>query len=149
MKLRAWNLLSLLVLGTLAACATTDYVGQSYAPTENVDIFFSTDDIGRQYTVMGTAKTEGTEYLTFEAIEQQLVKDAMARGADAIVIDGMDTITVGSTTNTSGQSDDPPKYVVTQDGELKNVGGKGHYDAISTTTDVRDKVLSARLIKYQ
>ncbi len=73
----------------------------------------------------------------------------MARGADAIVIDGMDTITVGSTTSTSGQSDDPPKYVVTQDGELKNVGGKGHYDAISTTSDIRDKVLSARLIKYQ
>lgn len=149
MKLRAWSLLSYLMLGALVGCATTDYVGQSYAPTENVDIFFSTDDIGRQYTVMGTAKTEGTEYLSFEAIEQQLVKDAMARGADAIVIDGMDTITVGSTTSTSGQSDDPPKYVVTQDGELKNVGGKGHYDAISTTSDIRDKVLSARLIKYQ
>ncbi len=149
MKLRAWYLLSWLIIGALAGCATTDYVGQSYPPTENVDIFFSTDDIERQYTVMGTAKTEGTEYLSFEAIEQQLVKDAMARGADAIVIDGMETITVGSTTTTSGQSDDPPKYVVTQDGELKNVGGKGHYDAISTTSDIRDNVLSARLIKYQ
>ncbi len=149
MNLRGWNLLSLLILGMLTGCATTDYVGQTYPPTENVDIFFSTDDIPRQYTVMGTAKTEGTEYLTFEAIEQQLVKDAMARGADAIVIDGMETITVGSTTTTSGKSNDTPKYVVTQDGELKNVGGSGHYDAMSSTTDIRDKVLSARLIKYQ
>ncbi len=149
MKRRVGNFLWVLMLGTLVGCATTDYVGQSYPPTDSVDIFFSADDIAREYIVMGTAKTEGTEYLTFEAIEQQLVKDAMARGADAIVIDGMETITVGSTTNVSGQSGDPPKYVVTQDGKLKNVGGEGHYDAISTTTDIRDKVLSARLIKYQ
>lgn len=149
MKSPLWIALSVLTCSALFGCATTDYVGQSYAPTEHVDIYFSTDDVERQFTVMGTAKTEGTEYLTFEAIEQQLVTDAMARGADAIVIDGMDTITVGSTSNTRGQSYEKPRYVVTQDGKIRNVGGTGHYDEISTTTDIRDKVMSARLIKYQ
>lgn len=133
----------------LSACATTDYVGETYAPTTHVDVFFAESDVGRTYKTIGTARTEGTEYMTFETIEQQLVTDAMAKGADAVIIDGMETVTVGSTTTTNGTSQDKPRYVVTQDGKLKNVGGDGHYDSIATTTDVRDKVISARLIKYQ
>ncbi len=133
----------------LVGCATTDYVGETYAPTTHVDIFFAESDVDRAHKTIGTARTEGTEYMTFEAIEQQLVADAMARGADAIIIDGMETVTVGSTTTASGTSHDKPRYVVTQDGKLKNVGGDGHYDSIATSTEIRDKVISARLIKYQ
>lgn len=132
----------------MSGCATTDYVGTTYPPTSNVDVYFRDADVKRDFSVMGTAKTEGTEYLTFEAMEEQLVKDAMAKGADGIIVDGMDTITVGSTTTTSGKAKDKPSYVVTQDGKLKNVGGSGHYDEMSTTTDIRDHVLTARLIKY-
>ena len=132
----------------LAACASTDYVGESYAPTTNVDVFFDAAEIKRSYTTMGTAKTEGSEYMSFEVIEQQLVQDAMAKGADAILIEGMDTITVGSTTYSSGDSEGGPRYVVTEKGKLKNVGGDGHYSAIATTTDIKDKVISARLLKY-
>jgi hypothetical protein len=105
-------------------------------------------DISRSYKTMGTAKTEGTEYLSFEVIEQQLVTDAMAKGADAIIIEGMDTITVGSTSSTSGNSYEQPRYILTEYGKLENVGGDGHYSSISTTTDIRDKVIKARLIKY-
>jgi hypothetical protein len=132
----------------LVACATTDYVGETYTPTTHVDVFFDASEISRSFKTMGTAKTEGTEYLTFEVIEQQLVKDAMSKGADAIIIDGMDTIKVGSTSSTSGKSAGKPRYIVTEDGKLKNVGGDGHYSSISTTTDIRDKVIKARLIKY-
>ncbi len=140
-----WAILAVIV----SACATTDYVGTTYPPTSNVDVYFRDADVKRAFSVMGTAKTEGTEYLTFEAMEEQLVKDAMAKGADGIIVDGMDTVTVGSTTTTSGKAKDKPSYVVTQDGKLKNVGGSGHYDEMSTTTDIRDHVLTARLIKYE
>jgi hypothetical protein len=61
----------------------------------------------------------------------------------------MDTITVGSTSSTSGKSDGKPRYIMTDDGKIKNVGGDGHYNSISTTTDIRDKVIKARLIKYE
>ena len=132
----------------LAACATTDYVGETYPPTTHVDIFFDASEITRSYKTMGTAQTEGTEYLEFEAIEQQLVTDAMSKGADAIIISDMETITVGSTSSTSGKSYQKPRYIMTENGKLKNVGGDGHYDSISTTTDIRDKVIKARLIKY-
>lgn len=63
-------------------------------------------------------------------------------------INDMDTITVGSTSSTSGKSNQQPRYIMTEYGKLENVGGDGHYDSISTTTDIRDKVIRARLIKY-
>ncbi len=133
----------------VVSCATTDYVGESYTPTTHVDIYFDAADVNRPFKTMGTAQTEGTEYLSFEAIQQQLVQDAMAKGADGIIIDGMDTIKVGESRSTSGKSDEGPRYVVTKDGKLKNVGGDGHYDSVSTTTDIRDKIIKAHLIKYQ
>lgn len=134
---------------SLTGCATTDYVGETYAPTQHVDVFFNASEVGRSYKTMGTAKTEGTQYLTFEVIEQQLVKDAMAKGADAIIIEGMDTVKIGSTSSTNGKSNEKPRYVATQDGKLKNVGGDGHYSSIATTTDILDRVITARLIKYE
>ena len=133
----------------LVACATTDYVGETYTTTSHVDVFFDASEIQRPYKTMGTAKTEGTEYLTFEAIEQQLVTDAMSKGADAIVIDDMDTVTVGSTSSSTGNSYEKPRYIITDDGRVENVGGDNHYKSISTTTDIRDKVINARLIKYK
>jgi len=131
-----------------AGCATTEYVGESYAATSHVDIYFDATDIDRPHKVMGQAKTEATEYMKFELIEQQLVKDAMAKGADAIVIEGMDTIVTGSFSSTSGDRDAKPKYIVTEDGELENIGGDGHYQSFSTTTQVKDNVITAKLIKY-
>ena len=146
------NKLKVLVLPMIllfAGCAQTDYLGKTYAPTSHVDVFFSVTDITRQYEVMGEAKTEGTDYLTFENIEEQLVKDAMARGADAVLIEGMETVTVGYATSTQGNSKESPRYVADMDGNLKNVGGSGHYSEISTTTDVKDKVIHAKLLKYK
>ena len=143
------NFLMSFALCLLVACATTDYVGETYTPTTHVDVFFDATEIQRPYKTMGTAKTEGTEYLTFEEIEQQLVTDAMSKGADAIVIDGLETVTIGSTGSTTGNTYEKPRYTVNKNGELKNIGGDGHYSSISTTTDIRDKVINARLIKYE
>ena len=63
-------------------------------------------------------------------------------------INDMETITVGSTSSTSGKSNQQPRHIMTEYGKLENVGGDGHYDSISTTTDIRDEVITARLIKY-
>jgi hypothetical protein len=34
-------------------CTTTDYVGKTYSKTDCVEIFFNTDEIKREYEVMG------------------------------------------------------------------------------------------------
>ena len=144
-RLRAAGVASMVVF---AACATTNFVGETYPPTESVDIFFSAADIPGEYRVMGRAETHGSEYLDFEAIEQQLVKDAMGRGANAILIEGMDEITTGSVTTTSSGGDATPRWVVRQDGTLVNVGHAGHYSSFSSTSEVHERVISAQLIRY-
>lgn len=133
----------------LVGCATTDYVGKTYAPTTQVDVYFDRNDIKREYSVMGSALTEGTDYLTFETMQEQLIEDAKARGADGILIEGMETVKIGETTSTQGDSHKEPEYVATKDGKIKNVGGDGHYSSVATTTEIKDKVIRAKLIKYQ
>jgi hypothetical protein len=49
--------------------------------------------------------------------------------------------------NATSATYEQPRYVLTEYGKLENVGGDGHYDSISTTTDIRDKVIRARLVK--
>lgn len=135
----------------LTACATTDYVGQTYPPTTHADVYMDGSQVTREYTVMGQAKTEATEYMTFQDMQKQLVVDAMAKGADGIIITGMETIQVGSSSYTSGQSKgDSPEYYLTEEGKLetRNKGGDHSYTAATSTTQIRDHVLSAQLIKY-
>ncbi|RLE17955.1 MAG: hypothetical protein DRJ65_22055 [Acidobacteria bacterium] len=143
------RLLTVLAVAFVAgACVTTDYMGKTYPPTSHADVFFKAEDVKHAYETMGRIEGETTEYMTFEVIEQQLIKEAMAKGADAILILGMDTKVVGSTSATSGKGWEDPKYVIDEDGDLKNVGGDGHYSAFSTSTDIRDKVVTAELLKY-
>ena len=43
-----------LLVGLLAVgCAEVDYVGEAFWPTTNVDLYFSKEDIEKEYTVMG------------------------------------------------------------------------------------------------
>ena len=144
-------LYSLLLLCLLSGCANTEYVGKNYTPTTHVDLFMSTAEIPRFYSVMGKAQTEATEYMSYADMQQQLMRDAMAKGADAIVITGMQTINVGSSSYTSGQAKkSDPEYYLTESGKLKTrrKSGSNSYTEASTSTQIRDHVLSADLLKY-
>ncbi|CAA6691296.1 MULTISPECIES: hypothetical protein [unclassified Lentimonas] len=152
MKILIAALASFSALMFFAGCANTEYVGQTYSPTTHVDVYMSAGGVTRPHTQMGMAKTEATEYMSFEDMQQQLMRDAMAKGADGIIITGMQTVNVGSSSYTSGQNKkSDPEYYITEDGKLKerNKHSKGSYSEVSTTTQMRDHVLSAQLIKYQ
>jgi len=131
-----------------AGCATVDYVGENLAPTTHVDIFFSMDDIHRDHKVMGQTKAEGSDLMTFQAIQDQLVKDAMKHGADGLVIEGMDKVVVGETSHTHGKDNSGPEYTVDADGNLQIHEKAGKFDSNTFTTEIRDKVISGKLIKY-
>jgi hypothetical protein len=130
-----------------AGCASTspDYVGESYTPTAHVDVYFNANEINRPHKIMGEARSEVTEYLTFETAKLQLVKKAMQKGADAILIQGLETAVTGSYTNITGQQSASPRYVVTRDSELQNVAGIEHYQP----TTMLDQPITAKFIKYQ
>ena len=81
---------SLVVLVALLAigCAEVDYVGESFWPTTNVDLYFSKEDIEKEYTVMGHAIGSGT--YDSNAIQKALIEEAKEKGADAVLITGID-----------------------------------------------------------
>jgi len=143
-----------LVLTTsfLAGCVSTDYAGNSYAPTEQVDVYFSPDEVDREYTVMGKARSAADESVQFKTIEADMVKTAMANGADGLIFQDIRIETVGQTSTTTGRSDYTPYYY--RGGRRHNryaegPGGSGTWYADSSTTEIRDKVVIAELIKYK
>ena len=77
-------LVALLAIG----CASVNYVGKSFEPTTNVDLYFSKEDIEKEYTVMGHAIGSGT--YDSNAIQKALIEEAKEKGADAVLITGID-----------------------------------------------------------
>ena len=82
--------LSLVLLVELLAvgCAEVDYVGESFKPTTNIDLYFSKEDIEKEYTVMGHAIGSGTS--DSDDIQQALIDKAKEKGADAVLITEVD-----------------------------------------------------------
>jgi hypothetical protein len=82
-------LISLAVLLTVS-CTKIDYVGRSYAPTANVDVYFSLDDIKGEYEVMGHLTATAGSFTSSEKMQEKIIEKAREKGADAVVILGLD-----------------------------------------------------------
>ena len=80
----------ILVMLLAMGCAPVSYIGNSYEPTDNVDLYFSVDDIKMEYTVIGHALGVGGWQKNHKGINETLIKDAKENGADAVLITGMD-----------------------------------------------------------
>jgi hypothetical protein len=67
-----------------------NYLGDSYTPTKEIDIFFDENDIEKEFKVMGVMKNEGDEFEVddAESVKEAMVKKAKAVGADAILFVG-------------------------------------------------------------
>ncbi len=141
--------LTALVASTLvlSACVNTEYVGESYAPTDRVDVFYSMDDVVRPHTVMGKITATAMDGWDSDSMVDELRTQAMAKGADALVIEGVHTDKTGSHTYTYG-TDGGPTWIVTEDGKLEHVGSRTTSSS-SITTDTKEKVMDAELIKYR
>ncbi len=77
-------LLSFLVI----SCAPrVNYLGDEYAPTSHVDIFFDEVDIERNFKVMGliSANNSNNTFNSLDKIKEKMVEEARMKGADAIL----------------------------------------------------------------
>lgn len=108
-------------------------------------------DVTRSHEVMGKITAEAMDGWDSNAMVEELQKQAMAKGADAIVIENIHTETIGSTSTTTGKSSGKPEYVVTKDGKMKTVDSKhsGDYSSTTNTIETREKIVEAELLKYQ
>lgn len=123
----------------LGGCTKLDYIGDEYAPTTNVEMFFSEDDVTREHKVMGHLIATANDMVSAEKMQKEMKKKAMAKGADAIIILGMEKYQSGETTNYSE---------TTVEGTTKKGNPKSTTTATSTTSTEEKKQIKAILIKY-
>jgi len=134
-----WLMLAVLPV-LLSGCAHMDYAGQSFPPTQQVDLFFSEANVGREYMVMGELTGTGDQLVSTQKLQDEMVKKAREKGADGVVILGLEHFQSGQSTNysentTQGQNK-KGKTVTTTSGS-------------STTSSEEKKRIRALLIKYK
>jgi hypothetical protein len=82
----------------LSRCASISYLGDKYPPTSHVDLFFSENDVPREYLVIGrmeaTADADEIMYST-DKFTDAILKKAGEKGADAVVILDFGKVTTG------------------------------------------------------
>lgn len=82
------NLIIALVCISICSCTPhLDYLGDSYAPTQKVDIFFDENDIEKDFKVMGIVKNEGRplDLDDTESMQKAMIAKAKSLGADAVL----------------------------------------------------------------
>jgi hypothetical protein len=138
MYIRKISLIALAVLLTVS-CTKIDYVGKSYAPTTNVDVFFSLDDVEGAYEVMGHLTATAGTFVSSEKMQEKIMEKAREKGADAVVILGLDHyIKEGG----SSWSETTETTATTSGVQTTTTGSQ-------SSNDEEMKEITARFIKYK
>ena len=104
-----FELSSLLILIAIIGCtADVNYVGKEFEPTTSVDVYFSADEIEKEYTIIGHAVGSGGDLISNEDIQNKLIEVAKSKGADAILITGL-----GKSNISSGEWSESEKQINT------------------------------------
>ena len=138
MKTHRWMPAALLLIAT--GCAHLDYAGQSFPPTQNVDLFYSEANVNREYTVMGELTGTGDQFVSSQKLQDQMVQKAREKGADGVVILGLEHFQSGSNTNYNE---------TTTEGKNKKGKTVSSTSGSSSTSSEESKRIRAILIKYK
>lgn len=130
MKFKSGMLFLILSFVFTACTPTINYLGDSYDPTTEVDVYWDKEDIKKEYRVMGIAKNEGYEMDMDDpfVIKTEMVKKAKMYGADAVLFTGAYAETIRSYDTST-----------TQDGD----------QSYASTTSNSVKIYEAKFLKYQ
>lgn len=125
---------TLLIAGLILVvnCApTVNYIGKNYNPTENIDIFLDTNDVKKNYEVIG--KVDGISGIlgsSYQDIQDKIVQKAKEKGADAVILYNMEQRIIGSTSSSNTEHRQWMKNTTT------------------SSSNVTEDVLHADFIKY-
>ncbi|MDF9796821.1 hypothetical protein OKW21_002084 [Catalinimonas alkaloidigena] len=80
------HITAILIFMFMTACAPSIYyLGDTYPPTTDLEIFYDEKDVGRAYVTIGKMTHDKFLDYSVEVIKQEMIKAAKMRGADAIV----------------------------------------------------------------
>ena len=136
MKKTIQSLTILALILVLGSCSKSsfDYLGKSYPPTTNPEIFFRQQDVPENYEVMGKVMAEVPYSKKLDYIQKKIETVAREHGADAILLSDVEIRKTGYTSGGGG---------VSKRGKV-NVGGGGR-----KSSDTEMKSLEATLLKYK
>ncbi len=86
-------LLALVVL--FAGCAHVDYVGESYPPTAQVDVYYSETNVPREYVVIGEVIATGDELVSAGKMQDKIRQEALKHGAHAVILTSLEKYASG------------------------------------------------------
>jgi len=91
----------------LTACATrVDYVGNSYAPTQKVDVFVTQQAVAQPFDVIGKGYAHlPTAFSNVEKMQKKAIEKAKRKGADAVIIEDYFVLATDNSVTTSMVSD--------------------------------------------
>lgn len=126
------QIIGVFIMLSLASCAPS-YLGKTYEPTQNVDLYYDAKDVRRSHTVMGTTDMgEGLQSL--DKVQQKIVNLAKAKGADGVIMTVTEEVLNSATSNIGTISDKNKKNSVFSSGSI--------------TTNTKQKKINATFIKY-
>ena len=87
-------------IAILSSCESDiAYLGESYAPTANVECFYSSTDIKRPYKIMGKAIASPGVFADNNRFLGDIMNSARMNGADAILVESFNKIKTGQTSS--------------------------------------------------
>lgn len=129
------KLLIFTLLICAVSCTNIKYLGDEYPPTDRVDLYFSEADVEIEYRVMGHLEATAGEFVDTEKMLEDIKKKAMEKGADGIIVLGLD------------------EYVVSQSTEwtetTKDEGDKSTVSGQTSVSTEKEKEVKALFIKYK
>jgi len=95
-----------LSVAALTGCAAShDYLGERYAPTEFVEVYYPHEPVPDGYVVIGTNRTEANESAEAEDVVAEIVVKAQEVGAHAVAIERYSIEFAGTTRQTDVDHD--------------------------------------------
>jgi hypothetical protein len=110
------KILMLLVVSAVlvVGCASVDYLGSSYAPTTQVDVFFDEADVEYEFKVIGRIyATAPKAFVSSEKLMEKIKEKAMENGGEGVIILTFGHIFTGSTTTYSEETKETDKGTTT------------------------------------
>lgn len=119
----------------IPACAHVDYVGRSYPPTSQVDLYFDEREVEAPYDVMGQVIARANDLVSAEKLQAKLMDKAKEKGADAVVITGLERYKTGESTTYNESTKERKRGTVTT--------------GSATTSEQNEKQITAVFLKYR
>lgn len=131
----------ILLLLCAALCTTscvvqTTYIGKAYPATDAPELFFSWDDVTRDYETMGRITAAPQFFGTLEKAQTVIEKRAREKGADAVVFEGI------------GRTVSEPTYTTTEHIQQNEDGSSTRTATTQRNVTVSDR-LEATFLKYR